>query len=284
MVVLRRIRAYLPLLTAAVALLAAAGVGWWTQLPGAQLTAGQVQELLPPGSTLHSFARVDLDGRPPQEVAVVAGVPRVPGGSFTYYEFVFQYDPWRHRMVRAYAQPLSGPLALSVDGGRVIGNREAAIFVALHEDGVRSYRVVGSDGRSIRVLYAGHVMGRLFVADPLLIEASDPPRALAWDGRAFRGQPAPSSLPWARPGLLWRYSVRHGTVIARTAMVRLQPRQTLRLVATGGGSGAIVVPDLRLDVVENGGFRARVPGTYRIRLLIPFAPEDTPYVLTVIVE
>ena len=263
----------------------------WTRPPAGPLTAGQVQNLLPPGSTLHSLVRLEMDGRPPLEVAALAAIPLYPGAQdFTYYTFVFAYDRWRQRFARAYAQPLQGPLPLSVDAGRVLGDREAAIFNALHEDGTRSYRVVGSVGRGITLIHEGRLVGKLVVAEPLLIEDGDRPfdqaqgrrRALAWDGRSFREDSSPPVVPPAPGGMTWRYTVRNGTVAARTSSVRLYPRQTLRLAASGGGPVAVVIPDARLDILENG-FRARTPGTYTIRILIPFVPIEHQYTLTVLV-
>ncbi len=255
----------------------------WSRPPRTLLTVSEVQALLPPGSELHSLARLQLDGRPPPAVAVVAAIPRHPGAhAMTYQSFVFTYDRWRRRFRRAYSQPLPGPLPLSVDAGTLLGSRDAAIFAALQEDGTRSYRVVGSLLGTVSVIQEGWVAGNLVVADPLLIEDGDRRRALAWDGQRFSERPLPASLPPAYRGITWHYTVRKGAVVARTSSVQLHPRQPLRVDGGTGGPIAIVIPDARLDIAE-AGYRARTPGLYTIRILIPFAPLDQAYQLKVLV-
>lgn len=279
-----RVRLRPELFLAAVGVLSiAVGAVVWPRPPAAALTAGQIQNLLPPGSTMHSLVRLDMDGRPPMETAVVAGIPHYPGAKqIIYYSLIFAYDR-RHRQTRrTYSQPQPGPLPLSVDAAKLLGDRDAAIFAALNEDGTRSYRVVGSTGRSVTVLHEGRLSGTLVFADPLLIEDGQPRRTFAWDGQRFRGNAPPAVLPPKRQGITWRYAVRNGTLVVRTSLVRLYPRQTLRLAASGGGPIAIVVPDTRLDVLESG-YRARTPGTYTIRILIPFLPINQAFTLTVVV-
>ncbi len=194
-----------------------------------------------------------MDGRRPLETAVVAVVPAFPGATeSSYYGFILGFDRWRRRYVRQYAEPLLGPIPLSPDAVPIAGGREAAIFSALRDDGSRVYQVVESN------------RGRL-----ALVHQSVPGQMIA-------------ELPVAPPGVTWRYGVRAGTISARTAVLRLRPRQPVRLVASGGGPTPIVIPDARLDVLEQG-YRARKDGVYTIRILLPFAPDqDT--TLTLVVE
>ena len=51
---------------------------------------------------------------------------------------------------------------------------------------------------------------------------------------------------------------------------------------SSGGPTPIIIPDARLDIVEQG-YRARQPGTYTIRILLPSAP-DQGTTLTLLVE
>lgn len=280
---IRQVLAF-PVPAAAIAILVAVIV--WTRPPTALPAIGQVQSLLPPGSILHSLARLEMNGQPPQEVAVVAGVPLYPRSpDFTYYAFVLAYDRWRHQYLRVYMQPLLASLPLSVDAARVLGNREAAVFTALHEDGTRSYQVVGMVGGTVRVVRENRVSGRIIVTDMGLVEEEAPARRLfVWDGREFHERPAPANFQvW--PSLTWHYGIRNGAVVvARTATIHVHARQALRLAGSGGGPTPIIIADSRLDVVENGGYRARIPGTYRIRILIPYLSDDQAYVLTVLVD
>lgn len=256
---------------------------WWPPPSGPPLSVSQIQRLLPQGSLLHSLARLEMDGRPPQEVAVVGVIPQYPGSSgSTYFAFVFGYDRWQKRFRALYAQPLSGPVPRPADAVRLLGPREAALFSALHDDGTLSYRIVGR-ARGVRVLHEGRVHGRLLIADPLLVEEG-PRRALGWDGRVFRERELPAAIPHVPSGTTWRYRVLNGMIFARTSVAYLRPRQTLRLAGVGGGPIPIVLPDPRLDLVGDNVFRARHPGTYAISILIPFNPPEQAYRLTVIVE
>ncbi len=225
----------------------------WTRPPAAPPSVTQLQGLLPRGSLLHSLVRLEMDGAPPLETAVVAVVPAFPGAvESTYYGFVFGFDRWRRRFDRQYVEPLPGPIPLSPDAVPVSGAREAVIFGALLENGNRVTRVVES------------VRGRLS-------SLTDP-----------RARQVVAEIPAAPSGATWRYRVRGGTISAQTGVVRVRPRQPVRLVASGGGPIPIVIPDARLDVLEQG-YRARKDGVYTIRILLPFAPgQDT--TLTIVVE
>ncbi len=194
-----------------------------------------------------------MDGLPPLETAAVAVVPAFPGAAEgTYYGFLVEFDRWRRRYVREYAEPLPGPIPLSPDAVPISGAREAAVFGALLEDGNRVTRVVES------------VRGRLATLDE-----PETRRLVA-------------GIPAAPPGVTWRYRIRGGTISAQTGVLRVRPRQPVQLVAGGGGPTPIVIPDARLDVLEQG-YRARKDGVYTIRILVPFAPgQDT--TLTIIVE
>ncbi|OLD59078.1 MAG: hypothetical protein AUI83_03510 [Armatimonadetes bacterium 13_1_40CM_3_65_7] len=77
---------------------------------------GQIQELLPAAGVLRSLVRLEMNGTPPLETAVVAVVPRYPGAAdSTYVGFIIAYDEWRRRPERVYVQPLPGPIPLSPD-------------------------------------------------------------------------------------------------------------------------------------------------------------------------
>jgi hypothetical protein len=261
-------------------LAAAAAVMWWTRPPAAAITTGQVLALLPPGSTLHSLARLDLDGAPPLEIAAVAGIPRFPGSrAFDYVEYVVRYNRWRHRLDVLYQHPV-GSIPISVDAGRLLGDREAALFQALRDDRRWAYRVVGMAGGAVTVLAEGASAERVIVADPLLIDPAAG-RALAWNGTGFlpRALPPFDPLP---PAVTWRFSMRNGMVVSRTNRVALRLRQILRIQAVGGGTTPIIIADPRFDVVENG-FRARYEGVYTIRVLAAYTPTENAYVLTVAV-
>lgn len=254
-----------------------------TRPPASSLTLIQVQSLLPPGSTLHSLARFEQDGKPPEEVAAVAVVPLHPvARDIVYYSFVFAYDQWHRRFIRVYEQSLP-PIPVSVDAGRLLGRREAAVFGGLQHDGTRFYRVVGLWRNRARVVHEGRLVGKIMVADPFLIEDGVERRVLVWDGRRFTERSASVDLR-ARLPRTWRYGVRNGKVVAQTSSVRLVPRQILHVARAGGGPTTAVVPDARLDLVEGGGYRARAPGIYTIRIVTPFVPVDQSYTLTVVVE
>lgn len=274
---------------AAIAAVAVFGV-FWSRRPQVPLSIAQIQDLLPAGSVLHSLARLEMNGRPPREVAVVAGVPSVPGaGVYTYYGFIFARDRWRGRIVSAYTSPLPGTLPLSVDAGGLIGKHEAALFGAAHDDGAASYRVVAMRRSGRAQVLELHTTGRLIVIDPVLVEVVRRPdrplaeRILAWNGRRFQGRADLMPVRLPPPSRTWYFGVRNRLITAPVSVVRLQVRQSLRVSGSGPGRpGAIVVPDQGLDQVESG-YRARQPGTYRIRFLLPFLSQDA-FVLTVIVE
>ncbi len=272
--------------------LAAAGVAGVlaNRAPGPTPTVAQIQELLPAGSVLHSVARLEMGGRPPREVAVVAGVPSVPGsGTYAYYGYIFARDRWRGRIVSRYSATLPGRLPLSVDAGRLIGKYEAVLFGAAHEDGAASYRVVAMRRFGRPLVTELNTAGRFIVVDPVLVEVVRRPdelaveRVLAWNGQRFQERADVALVRLPPPGRTWYYGVRNRLITAPSSEVRLKVRQPLRISGNGPGRpGVIVVPDQGLDQVESG-YRARRPGTYRIRLLLPFSTQDA-FVLTVIVE
>jgi hypothetical protein len=254
----------------------------WTRPPDSPLTLTQVQRLLPLGSTLHSLARLELDGRPPQEVAVVVIVRLHPEArAITYYSFVFAYNRWHREFVRVYEQSLP-PIPVSVDAGRLLGDRDAAVFGGLDRHGTRFYRVVGWWNNKVRVVHEGRLSGNILVGDGLLIEDGIPRRVLVWDGHRLSQRPPQVYLTVTRAST-WRYSVRNGKVVAHTSTVDLVPRQVLHVTRAGGGPTTAIVPDARLDLVEGGGYRARAPGIYAIRIVTPFVPVDQSYTLTVVI-
>lgn len=247
------------------------------------LSITQIQSLLPKSSLLHSLARLEVDGRSPQEVAVVGVIPQYPGASASaYYGFVFGYDRWQRRFRTLHAQAMPGPVPRPADAIALDRQREAALFAAHHDDGTLAYQIVGM-AHGVRVLHEGRASGRLHVAGTALIEGGSSRQALIWDGRAFQAQVLPAvSLP--PPGAIWRYRAQNGMIVARTPVVHLQPRQSIRLAKVGGGPVPVILPDLRLDVQGDNVFRARHPGTYTISILIPFNPPELTYRLTLIVE
>ncbi|TMJ06559.1 MAG: hypothetical protein E6H01_01470, partial [Bacillati bacterium ANGP1] len=68
---------------AAFAIVVAAAV--WTQPPPTPPSVGQIQELLPAAGVLRSLVRLEMNGTPPLETAVVAVVPRYPGAADSTY-------------------------------------------------------------------------------------------------------------------------------------------------------------------------------------------------------
>lgn len=233
----------------------AAAVLWWPSVPP-PITASQILAMLPPGSSVHSLVRLEMDGRGPAEAAVVARIPSYPGArEYVPTALVYRYARLSRRYREAYRAPSPGAVPFSADAGPATGSREAALFSGLDDDGALRYRFVGlTRGRAV-VLREARVAGAL----------------------------RPDGIPPAPPAVVWRYAVRGGTVLARTSVVRLRPRQPLRVVAVGGGPASVVLPDSRFDVVESG-YRQRTPGTYRIRIVTGFTPPEAAYVLTVIVE
>lgn len=255
-----------------------------SQGPELPLSVARVYALMPSGSLLRSLVRLDLDSRPPPETAAVAAVPHFPGAAeLTYYGFIFALDAWRRDFQRAYSEPLPAQIPLSVDAGRLLGARDAAIFAALGDDGTLTYRVVGRTRGRLRVLRQATIAGTLRVEGGALVEEAEVYRALVWDGRAFRELVRPPEMGALPPGVTWRYSMRSGVVVAQTDTLVLRPRQAVRLAQSGGGPTPIVIPDSRLDVLEYG-YRAREPGTYTIRVLLPFTPDDQAFVLRLIVQ
>lgn len=197
--------------------------------------------------------RLEMNGRPPLETAGVAVVPVYPGAvESAYIGFVVAYDEWRRRPVRIYAHPLPGPLPITPDALSLGGNREAVVFSALRDDGTRVSQVVSLVGARPRVLDDG-------AAAELL-----------------------AGLPAAPAGVTWQYRTHAGIISARTFRIEVKPRQPVRVALGGGGPTPIIIPDARLDIVEQG-YRARQPGTYTIRILLPSAP-DSGVTLTLDVE
>jgi len=271
-------------LIAGVAAVAAAAL-WWDRATAASLTANQVLARLPTGSSVHSLVRLDMDGRGPAETAVVARVPAYPGSrDISYAAFVLSYDRWQRAFIQIYHSPTPGTVPFSADAARLLHGRDVAIISGLHDDGTRSYRLIGIAGRRAVVLRERRFAGTLAFAEPLLVEQrADGSSAIRWNGRTWLEESAPEAVAGMLPGVTWRYAVRNGEVVARADVQRLRPRQPLRILAVGGGATSVVVPDGRLDVVE-AGFRQREPGTYRIRIVTGLTSLDQAYTLTVIVE
>ncbi len=230
-----------------------AGLSAWTWPPPAAPPAAEVLGLLPRGSLLARLVRLEATGVPPLETAVVAAVPQFPGAAGSvYYGFVLAYDRWRRHVTRVYAEPLPGPIPVSPDAGQIDRRREAAIFSALHADGSRVDRVVGV------------VRGRWGSLDA------------ATSSRILAGR------PHSPAGVTWRFRARAGVLTAQSRVLRVRVRQPVRIVPSGGGPAPIIIPDSRLDVIEQG-YRAREPGTYTVRVLLPFAP-DQGFTLMLVVE
>jgi hypothetical protein len=231
----------------------AAGAAFLRTAPPA-FGAGQVLARLPGGSSVHSFLRAELDGRAPTEIAAVARVPAFPGAQRTAYSaLIFRYDRFRRVYVEAYRGPSPGRVPFSVDAVSAGRGREVVIFSGLNDDGTRAYQAL--------TLAGGH--GR--------------PLPEAEVREVLSGMPAPP------PAVTWRYAVRNGLVVARTSVVRLRVKQTIRVQPAGGGPTSVVLPDPRLDVTESG-YRARMPGRYRIRVVTGLLPVEEAYSLTVLVE
>src|SRR3990172_9467180 len=265
-----------------VATLAALGAVWWTRPPSNLIATAQILGPLPVRSRLHSLVQVDLDGGAPLEAAAIVMIPPFPGeGASAYTEIIVQHNRWRRRFEIVFQRPLSGMVPVSVDAGRILGNRDGVLFQGVTDEGRWSFHVVGQATGRIVVLTEGDSLERVTLADPLVIDRGSG-QALEWNDERFVPRPLPAfTTPPA--GLTWRSAMRSGVVMARTSRLVLALRQTLRLHRVGGGTTPIVVADPHLDVVENG-FRARQPGTYSIRLLSPFTLTEEVYVLTVIVS
>lgn len=214
----------------------------------------QVLARLPRGSSVHSLLRADLDGAAPLEVAAVTRIPALPGASeIVQTALIFRYDRLRRTFVEMYRRPTPGRVPFSVDAVVLAGGREAVVFSGLHDDGTRAVELVAVEG------------GRA-----TLLREDEAAQAL-------------QTVRAALPSVTWRYALRNGAVVARTSTVRLRTRQTLRVQTAGGGPASVLLPDQRLDVVESG-YRARVPGTYRIRVVTGLLPVEEAYTLTVVVE
>lgn len=243
------------LLAALAALLTAGALRWWIAAPP-PLSPPQLLAALPPGSSVHSLVRLEMDGLPPGDAAAVVRIPAYPGArQLVPTALLYRYDRWRRRFIEIYRAPAPGTVPFSAEVAPAAGRLEAALFSGLDDDGALRSRVVA-----------------LFRGRPLLLQEARRPWARQPDG-------PPPPLPTAT----WRYAVRAGTVTAPTAVVRLRVRQPLRIVAVGGGPASVVLPDPRLDLVE-AGYRSRTPGVYRVRIVTGFAPPEAAYVLTVIVE
>lgn len=133
------------LLAAALAagVIAAALFAWW-RVPASP--APTLSTFLPKGSSVVNQARVELDGRPPLEIAATAYVPPYPGAPASLRRAVLAgYDRWRRRWrVMWFAShpgipdlPPAVPLA---------GRLEAAVFPSYQDDGRVRYRVIGWGG------------------------------------------------------------------------------------------------------------------------------------------
>ncbi len=261
-----------------------AAARWWNDAPP-PLSVNQVSALLPPGSSVHSLVRLDMDGRPPSEVAVVARIPPFPGArGLTATALLYRYDRPRRRYTAVYRAPAPGAVPFSADAGRLLAGRDAAVFSGLHDDGTLAYRIVGLVRSRTVVVREQRLAGTLHLAEPVVIEArSDAVEAVRWNGGSWVADRPPEALPEVPSTVTWRYALRNEQVVARTNVVHLRPRQPLRVLPVGGGPATIVLPDARLEVVE-AGFRQREPGTYRIRIVTGFTPPEAAYVLTVIVD
>jgi hypothetical protein len=206
---------------------------------------------------------VELDGRPPLEIAATVFIPRFPGVEADLgHALIAGYDRLRHRWRILFLAPLAG-IPFALEGGPLLGSREAAVFTAFAPDGVVRYRVVTLRwGRPV-VVYEGQMEGgTVEVSRGLIVERRpNAPRAFRWDGRGFRPAPVPPPIP---PAVVWRYwTDRFGYPRAETSAVFLVPGQRLLPVRSGGGPAVIPIPDASLDTI-GGAFRARRPGTYRL--------------------
>lgn len=244
----------------------------------ADLTLRTILPLLPPGTFVQSTARLEMDGRSPTELAVLAGVPLYPRAErMAYMAYVFRQAGRRGPRV-AYAEPLPGSLPLAVEAGRLLGDRDAAVFAMALDDGGSVYQIVGLRRGRVAVVHEGRTAGRPMLVDPLVVEDGAARRALRWDGRVF-AEAAPPPVPPALPVLTWRYGVRDGNVVAGSSALRLRPRQGVRLERSGGGPTPVTVPDPRLDVLEDDVYRARWPGTYLIKIFVIGAADASGFSL-----
>ncbi|HET6948688.1 MAG TPA: hypothetical protein VFJ45_12840 [bacterium] len=261
-----------------------AAVRWWNAAPP-PLSANQVLALLPQGSSVHSLVRLEMDGRPPSEVAVVARIPSFPRSTeFAAEARLYQYDRLRRHFTTAYRAESPGAVPFSADAARVLAGRDAAVFSGLHDDGTLGYRIVGLVRGRAAVLREQRLTGTVHLVEPAVIERrGEAVHALRWNGGSWIPDGTARTIPEAPAGVTWRYAVRNGQVLARTNVVHLRRRQPLRVLAAGGGPATVVLADSRLDVVE-AGFRQREPGTYRIRIVTGFTPPEAAYVLTVVVD
>ncbi|OFX12839.1 MAG: hypothetical protein A2V59_04940 [Armatimonadetes bacterium RBG_19FT_COMBO_69_19] len=261
-----------------------AAVRWWNAAPP-PLSANQVLALLPQGSSVHSLVRLEMDGRPPSEIAVVARIPSFPGSTeFTAEALLYRYDRLRRHFTTAYRAENPGAVPFSADAARLLAGRDAAVFSGLYDDGALGYRIVGLVRGRAAVLREQRLTGTVHLVEPAVIERrGEAVDALRWNGGSWVPDGTARTIPETPAGMTWRYAVRNGQVLARTNVVHLRRRQPLRVLAAGGGPATVVLPDVRLDVVE-AGYRQRVPGTYRIRIVTGFTPPDASYVLTVIVD
>lgn len=261
-----------------------AAVRWWNAAPP-PLSANQVLALLPQGSSVHSLVRLEMDARPPSEVAVVARIPSFPRSTeFAAEARLYQYDRLRRHFTTAYRAENPGAVPFSADAARVLAGRDAAVFSGLHDDGTLGYRIVGLVRGRAAVLREQRLAGTVHLVEPAVIERrGEAVHALRWNGGSWIPDGTARTIPEAPAGVTWRYAVRNGQVLARTNVVHLRRRQPLRVLAAGGGPATVVLADSRLDVVE-AGFRQREPGTYRIRIVTGFTPPEAAYVLTVVVD
>lgn len=185
---------------------------------------------------------------------MVVRIPAFPGAQeFIYTALIFRYDRLRREFVEVYRAATPGRVPFSVDAVRLLSGRDIVVFSGLSDEGIRAVEIVR-------------------------LERGLGTRLSETDARKIVGE-----VPQPVPAVTWRYAVRNGAVVARTAMVRLNVRQTLRVQASGGGPASVVLPDPRMDVVENG-FRAREPGRYRIRVVTGLLPVEEAYSLIVAVE
>ncbi|MDQ7849083.1 MAG: hypothetical protein QN152_06545 [Armatimonadota bacterium] len=248
-------------LGAGLATVLAGGVAllWWQGAPPA---SPPLSTLLPPGSVVTSQGRVELDGRPPQEIAATAYLPAYPEGPANLRRAVLAgYDRWRRRWRLLMLLPLA-QIPASLQAGPLLGGRDAVVFPEYATNGTVRYRVVGlRRGRPV-VLHVGQSRGTVEVVGGVIAER-DPAgaRGLRWDGRRFRPVPPPPPVP---PALVWRYwTDRDGVPHGEADLVVLVPGQRLVPVRQGGGPTVVPIPDANLHVLD-GAFRAHRPGTYSV--------------------
>jgi len=237
--------------------------------------------LLPRGTAVTSQARVELDGRPPVELAATVLIPVYPGATTDRaHGVVAGYDRWRRRWRVLLLTSIAGSHR-PLEAGPVLGTREVVLFSAYGLDGNVQYRVFGLRWGRLTQVYAGRAAGKVEVVRGLIVERGPvSPRALRWTRGAFQPVPPPPAIP---PPVFWRYwTDRNAVVHAQTTMVSLVPGQRLIPTRTFGGPTVILIPDPNLDTLS-GTYRARRPGTYTLRIPDLFGRDQANLQLTITV-